>query len=459
MTYGLGNKSLPLAPRRASRSPTKPSSTAPIIETFAKPPPPALAAVSKRATRNSLVAAQPIPYPSPAPSPPRDASPPPTHSAIPRCIPLHGHLGTVSCGHCSTTLPIEPFLPDLAAGQTTPCPKCTTIDDARASLGERSRGVGKLRPDVVLYGEEHKDGERVGEITRRDLMGVRPDLLLVVGTSLKVPGTKRLVRELSKVIKPGWIGGDAEDEDEEMPSSSAASSSSRRKPKPPPVHTIYLNYEFPKPASEWKDVFDVWMRGDVQQFVKEVEGEKRKEEAKVEQRRREKEEKERKRMEKELKAKAAPVTASRATAGASTKKAQATITAKMRAAKAMVPQPTKATTGKTKTAGGAAKPRSRASAVVAPAPAPSSRASTRSRSPSSAPSTSTTTSITSSTRRRTSNSLSAAVQAVPATATLPLRRGSRSSAVGGTASTSGQQRFTLTFNVTKAGVGAVTGTK
>mgnify|MGYP001578721742 FL=1 len=58
-----------------------------------------------------------------------------------------------------------------------------------------------MKPDVVLYGEAHKEGERVGEITRKDLLGARPDLLLVVGTSLKVPGTKLLVRELAKVIR------------------------------------------------------------------------------------------------------------------------------------------------------------------------------------------------------------------------------------------------------------------
>lgn len=163
-----------------------------------------------------------------------------------------------------------------------------------------------MKPDVVLYGESHKEGERVGEITRKDLMGPRPDLLLVVGTSLKVPGTKLLVRELAKVIRPAWTwstesrsrssgseDAEGEDDDEEMPVASGSTAISttstnasqttikgegRRKKKPEKVSVIYLNFEFPKPAAEWKDVFDVWLRGDVQEFVRVVAEEKKNEE-------------------------------------------------------------------------------------------------------------------------------------------------------------------------------------
>lgn len=160
-----------------------------------------------------------------------------------------------------------------------------------------------MKPDVVLYGETHKEGERVGEITRKDLMGPRPDLLLVVGTSLKVPGTKLLVRELAKVIRPAWTwstesrsrssgseDAEGEDDDEEMPVASGSTAISTtctnasqttikgRKKKPEKVSVIYLNFEFPKPAAEWKDVFDVWLKGDVQEFVEVVKQERKNEE-------------------------------------------------------------------------------------------------------------------------------------------------------------------------------------
>lgn len=105
-----------------------------------------------------------------------------------------------------------------------------------------------MKVDVVLYGEEHVDALRIGEITQRDLMGTpRPDLLLVVGTSLKVPGTKRLVRELAKVVRS--VGGQPEGE----------------------LRSIYLNLEYPKPASEFRGVFDAWVRGDVQDATRVIE--------------------------------------------------------------------------------------------------------------------------------------------------------------------------------------------
>lgn len=149
-----------------------------------------------------------------------------------------------------------------------------------------------MKPDVVLYGEAHPEGERVGEITRRDLMGPRPDLLLVVGTSLKVPGTKLLVRELAKVIRPPAREDEDDDDELEIPVSSGASTASgqrRRKRKPKPVHAVYLNLEFPTPSREFKDVFDVWMKGDVQGFIEAVEQERKVEDALVEKRRQERE--------------------------------------------------------------------------------------------------------------------------------------------------------------------------
>ncbi|KAK4058694.1 hypothetical protein OIO90_000138 [Microbotryomycetes sp. JL221] len=304
LTYGLGDKSLPLPPRRAPRSPTKPAR-------MAGPPPTSLSNVTKKAVEMAAKhETTGLPYPSPAPSPPHhDGSlGGVTHAQIPKCIPLHGVLSTMSCAHCSTTEPISPYLTELGQGQAISCPTCQVVEESRTSKGVRSRGVGKLKPDVVLYGEEHKDGERVGEITRRDLMGARPDLLLVVGTSLKVPGTKRLVRELAKVIKPPSKpstavedeegGNEEEDGDCKMPSASmqsttscastASTGSRSTRSRPPPVHVVYLNYEFPKPSTEWREVFDVWMRGDVQEFVEMVEKDKREAEERTEKRRFEK---------------------------------------------------------------------------------------------------------------------------------------------------------------------------
>ncbi|KAI9626678.1 hypothetical protein H4Q26_017724 [Puccinia striiformis f. sp. tritici PST-130] len=183
------------------------------------------------------------------------------------------------------------YIGELAEGEPILCPQCQSFDHARAISGFRTRGVGLLKSGVVLYGEEHNAGDQVGAVTSRDLLrGRRPDLLIVAGTSLKVPGTKRLVKELSKVIKPmskssSSVSGE-EEEEEENPK------------KPTPIHTIFLNNEFPAPCGIWKETFDVWIKGNVDQFIRLVDEERKAQEELKEKKAQEKLERERKKEEK-----------------------------------------------------------------------------------------------------------------------------------------------------------------
>jgi len=214
---------------------------------------------------------------------------------FPRVIPLHGTLKNLSCLTCKHSVLMSDYIGELAEGEPILCPQCLSFDNARAISGFRTRGVGLLKSGVVLYGEEHNAGERVGAVTSRDLMrGRRPDLLIVAGTSLKVPGTKRLVKELSKVIKPptrtGSDSGEEEDEQEEQESSSSK--------KPAPIHTIFLNNEFPAPCGFWKDTFDVWVKGNVDQFIQLVDEERKVQEELKVKKAQEKLERERKKEEK-----------------------------------------------------------------------------------------------------------------------------------------------------------------
>ncbi|KAF8517733.1 hypothetical protein BU17DRAFT_91593 [Hysterangium stoloniferum] len=250
----------------------------------------------------------------------------PQLNVIPRCIPLHGTLLTLHCPHCTQSFPLEPPPPNsvtpmspppsptatsskppslspspppslhslLADGTPPPCPSCTSLEQTRALVGKRLRGIGKLRPSVVLYGEEHREGEGVGEAVRRDLCGIPdakgtsssgapdkdkpepaspsksrlragrgPDLLLVVGTSLRVPGTKRIVREFSKAVRPTQSPSPSR-----MPTPAPTPSPPAGESKSEPIRTIYLNNEFPLSSREWEGVFDVWVDGDAQSFAK-----------------------------------------------------------------------------------------------------------------------------------------------------------------------------------------------
>ncbi|PWN54482.1 DHS-like NAD/FAD-binding domain-containing protein [Violaceomyces palustris] len=359
-----------------------------------------------------------------------------TGPMFPRTIPLHGTLSTLTCPLCSHKLSLssgravakdnshgDGSLPPgidplelLREGQPVPCPRCEVADEVRTANNLRSRGVGRMKVDVVLYGGQNDGAERVGECLQRDILGLRdpleppvpesaaetrarerreqkqaekarqeefkssikvekkeegvqggatdvfspagdfggqksadevlraafddgdtpppdqgkeeqddddddekvepgpsgtffnnsveeemrrssrparlkplpPDLLIVAGTSLKVPGTKRIVREFAKAChardhRVYFSDSDSEVGTSDTNSSRKQSFKSRSKEARAastdddregsdtdeddlnaPIRTILLNYDFPVPAREWEDVFDVWVQGDLQ---------------------------------------------------------------------------------------------------------------------------------------------------------------------------------------------------
>ncbi|TFK46068.1 DHS-like NAD/FAD-binding domain-containing protein [Heliocybe sulcata] len=194
----------------------------------------------------------------------------------PRCIPLHGTLQRMHCQTCRQSFQLEDHLPSLSSGSLPPCPECTTTERTRELVGKRSRGVGKLRPSVVLYNEEHREGEGVGEVVRKDLIGSNKgkgragaDLLLVVGTSLKVSGTKRIVREFAKAVR---CRSSAKEKDAAGTGLMTPTSTPPRRASPAdeeaPMKSVYINLDFPVPTREWEGVFDVWVKGDAQTFAR-----------------------------------------------------------------------------------------------------------------------------------------------------------------------------------------------
>ncbi|CAO1630661.1 unnamed protein product [Jaminaea pallidilutea] len=108
----------------------------------------------------------------------------PPSAMFPRVIPLHGSLAHLVCTACDfkhATLPtpseeVKAALNELSAGETPSCPACSERDSVRLAAGLRSRGIGFLKPDVVLYNGDNKSGERVGECLERDVLGLRDRL-------------------------------------------------------------------------------------------------------------------------------------------------------------------------------------------------------------------------------------------------------------------------------------------
>jgi NAD-dependent histone deacetylase SIR2 len=117
----------------------------------------------------------------------------------PKTIQLHGGLEKMVCTKCGD---LSDFDGSLFEGAEPPsCKACEEMDTVRTTLaGKRSHGIGRLRPRMVLYNEFNPDEEAIGAVSSADLRS-RPDAVIVVGTSLKVPGVRRIAREMCQVAR------------------------------------------------------------------------------------------------------------------------------------------------------------------------------------------------------------------------------------------------------------------
>ncbi|KAK8048951.1 DHS-like NAD/FAD-binding domain-containing protein [Apiospora phragmitis] len=132
----------------------------------------------------------------------------------PKAVQLHGGLEQMICSKCNSTSPFDGSL--FHGPEPPPCKACEEMDTIRTyHAGKRSHGIGKLRPRMVLYNEYNPDEEAIANIVKADTRA-RPDAVIVVGTSMKIPGVRQIVRNMCKVTrerKDGvavWINMDPE---------------------------------------------------------------------------------------------------------------------------------------------------------------------------------------------------------------------------------------------------------
>lgn len=132
----------------------------------------------------------------------------------PQTVQLHGGLEKMMCQKCREIMDFDPVLFDGA--ETPTCPRCRETDEIRTNdLGRRSHGIGRLRPRIVLYNEQNPDEEAIGAVSAAD-MRTRPDAIVVVGTSMKIPGVRRIVSEMCKIVRDRregttiWVNPDPE---------------------------------------------------------------------------------------------------------------------------------------------------------------------------------------------------------------------------------------------------------
>ncbi|PVV00769.1 hypothetical protein BB560_004837, partial [Smittium megazygosporum] len=154
-----------------------------------------------------------------------------------KAVQLHGNLDRVTCTFCHAKYSFcEDLMKKFSNGELVPCERCTKIDEQREFDGKRVLGVGVLRPDIVLYNELHPHAEVIGRFAEHDLKR-KPDLLLVIGTSLNIPGVKRLVKEISKAVTAN---------SESIHRSGLAKS-------------ILINSGYPSGFSSWENIFDFFV--------------------------------------------------------------------------------------------------------------------------------------------------------------------------------------------------------
>lgn len=122
--------------------------------------------------------------------------------------------------------------------------------EARVARSARPTRVGSLRPAIVLYDEPHPLGDDIGTIQAADVAR-KPDMLIIMGTSLKVHGLRKLVKDFAKAVH--------------ATGSSIASTSTA---KAWAGKVIFVNKT--PPSSEWADIIDYHVCGDTDSWVDKV---------------------------------------------------------------------------------------------------------------------------------------------------------------------------------------------
>ncbi|KAI0936864.1 hypothetical protein AcW1_000990 [Taiwanofungus camphoratus] len=173
-----------------------------------------------------------------------------------RNVQLHGDIHRVRCTFCSAEFPCTTdHLDKFDIGVAPNCPECVARSNARVARSARALKVGTLRPAIVLYDEPHPLGDDIGSIQTADI-NRKPDMLIVMGTSLKVHGFKKLVKDFAKAVH------------ESAPSPASASTSSPKNARSLAGKVIFVNKT--APGSEWESIIDYHIVGETDKWAEKV---------------------------------------------------------------------------------------------------------------------------------------------------------------------------------------------
>ncbi|KAG1757121.1 DHS-like NAD/FAD-binding domain-containing protein [Suillus lakei] len=171
-----------------------------------------------------------------------------------RNVQLHGDIHRVRCTFCSAEMPCtEEHLYAFENGKAPNCPECTSRSEARVARSARALKIGTLRPAIVLYDEPHPLGDDIGTIQTMDIAR-KPDMLIIMGTSLKVHGLKKLVKDFAKVVHATGTG--------------TTPNGTPKVQKSWQGKVVFVNKT--PPGSEWSDIIDYHVAGETDAWVDKV---------------------------------------------------------------------------------------------------------------------------------------------------------------------------------------------
>jgi hypothetical protein len=131
--------------------------------------------------------------------------------------------------------------------------------EARVARSARPLKIGTLRPAIVLYDEPHPLGDDIGTIQTADISR-KPDMLIIMGTSLKVHGLKKLVKDFAKTVHSSSSTGGKPLSPKNLNNKSTKSWAGK---------VIFVN-RTPPPQGEWSDIIDYHVEGETDKWVEKV---------------------------------------------------------------------------------------------------------------------------------------------------------------------------------------------
>ena len=122
-------------------------------------------------------------------------------------VSLHGDLDKLRCTLCHDLFEWSQEHTEIFLEAAAPkCNTCTQKSQEREATGKRGLCIGALRPNIVLYGEENPANTSITPLAPFDI-ATGPEVLVIMGTSLKVFGLQKMVRDFARAVHASKANG------------------------------------------------------------------------------------------------------------------------------------------------------------------------------------------------------------------------------------------------------------